>query len=33
MFAVVFIVVAFAFAEDPLDDLVEKWGRKYGIVG
>lgn len=32
LFAIVFIVVAFAFAEDPLDDLVVKFGKKYGIV-
>ena len=33
VFAVVFIIVAFACAEDPLNDLVEKYGRMYGIVG
>ncbi|KAH6867266.1 hypothetical protein B0T10DRAFT_502528 [Thelonectria olida] len=33
VFAVALIIVAFAFQEDPMDDFVEKYGRKYGIVG
>ena len=32
IFAVVLIIVAFATYEDPLDALVEKYGRKYSLL-
>ena len=32
VFAVALIILSFVFEEDPLDDLVVKYGKLYGIA-